>query len=50
MGKSLSILALVMKTLEDGQDWANQQKEEHKGKRSVRYSRSTLIVVSSARK
>jgi hypothetical protein len=49
MGKSLSILALVMKTLDDGQEWAQQQNEGVEGKKAPKYSRSTLVVVSSAR-
>ncbi|KAM0548185.1 hypothetical protein ACHAPJ_009983 [Fusarium lateritium] len=48
MGKSLSILALVMKTLDNGQEWARQKNSEHKGRKSLTYSRSTLIVVSAA--
>jgi SNF2-related domain len=48
MGKSLSILTLIVDTLEAGQEWANQQNENIDiGKQ---YSRSTLIVVSSARR
>ncbi|KAM0352350.1 hypothetical protein ACHAPU_002015 [Fusarium lateritium] len=48
MGKSLSILALVMKTLDNGMEWAKQKNAEHKGRRSPQYSRSTLVVVSAA--
>ncbi|KAM0421486.1 hypothetical protein ACHAPT_010659 [Fusarium lateritium] len=48
MGKSLSILALVMRTLDQGQEWANEQSEEHKDRKSVKFSRSTLVVVSAA--
>ncbi|RGP79329.1 hypothetical protein FLONG3_2558 [Fusarium longipes] len=48
MGKSLSILALVMKTLDNGQEWANQKNAEHKGRKTTRFSRSTLVVVSAA--
>ncbi|RSL95209.1 hypothetical protein CEP52_012191 [Fusarium oligoseptatum] len=48
MGKSLSILALVMKTLDQGQEWAKEKNEEHKDKKSINYSRSTLVVVSAA--
>lgn len=50
MGKSLSILALVMKTLDNGQEWANLKNAEHKGRKTTRFSRSTLVVVSAARK
>lgn len=48
MGKSLSILALVMKTLDNGVEWATEKNAEHKGRRAVQYSRSTLVVVSAA--
>ncbi|KAF9773353.1 hypothetical protein IL306_008859 [Fusarium sp. DS 682] len=48
MGKSLSILALVMKTLDNGQEWAKEKNEEHKSRRSLKFSRSTLVVVSAA--
>ncbi|KAF4456644.1 helicase-like transcription factor [Fusarium albosuccineum] len=48
MGKSLSILALVMKTMEDGEKWAKEQNNEHKGKKSVKWSHSTLVIVSAA--
>jgi hypothetical protein len=48
MGKSLSILALVMKTLDNGQEWADQKNAEHKGRKTTRFSRSTLVVVSAA--
>ncbi|KAM0286603.1 hypothetical protein ACHAO9_008233 [Fusarium lateritium] len=48
MGKSLSILALVMKTLDNGVEWATQKNAEHKGRRALQYSRSTLVVVSAA--
>jgi hypothetical protein len=47
MGKSLSILALAMKTLDDGQEWADELNIGPVGKRSIKHSRSTLIVVSS---
>ncbi|KAI8648852.1 hypothetical protein NCS56_01501200 [Fusarium sp. Ph1] len=48
MGKSLSTLALVMRTLDDGQKWANEKNEDHEDRKSVKFSRSTLIVVSAA--
>lgn len=48
MGKSLSILALITKTLNDGQEWAQQQNASAEGKKAPKYSRSTLVVVSSA--
>ncbi|KAF4343738.1 helicase-like transcription factor [Fusarium beomiforme] len=48
MGKSLSILALVMKTLDNGQEWAKEKNEEYKSRKSLNFSRSTLVVVSAA--
>ncbi|KAH7255324.1 SNF2 family N-terminal domain-containing protein [Fusarium redolens] len=48
MGKSLSILALIMKTLDNGQEWAEKKNAEHKSRRSLKFSRSTLVVVSAA--
>ncbi|KAF4443952.1 helicase-like transcription factor [Fusarium acutatum] len=48
MGKSLSILALIMKTLDNGKEWAEGKNAEHKSRRSLKFSRSTLIVVSAA--
>ncbi|KAJ4313267.1 hypothetical protein N0V84_009495 [Fusarium piperis] len=47
MGKSLSILALVVKTLDQGLQWAEEKNEENKDRKSVN-SRSTLVVVSAA--
>ncbi|VUC29297.1 unnamed protein product [Clonostachys rosea] len=47
MGKSLSILALAMKTLDDGQQWADELNIGPVGKKPIKHSRSTLIVVSS---
>ncbi|RKL48735.1 hypothetical protein BFJ72_g1632 [Fusarium proliferatum] len=48
MGKSLSILALIMKTLDKGQEWAEGENAEHKSRRCLKFSQSTLIVVSAA--
>ena len=48
MGKSLSILALVMKTLDNGKEWAKEKNGEHKGRKTTRFSKSTLVVVSAA--
>ncbi|RBQ71553.1 hypothetical protein FVER14953_03172 [Fusarium verticillioides] len=48
MGKSLSILALIMKTLDNGKEWAEERNAEHKNRRSLKFSRSTLVVVSAA--
>ena len=50
MGKSLSILALIAKTLDDGKEWAQQQNDSAEGKAALKHSRSTLVVVPSARK
>ncbi|KAJ4196037.1 hypothetical protein NW767_009495 [Fusarium falciforme] len=41
-------MALVMRTLDDGQKWADEKNEEHKDRKSVKFSRSTLVVVSAA--
>ncbi|RYP37143.1 hypothetical protein DL767_003097 [Monosporascus sp. MG133] len=49
MGKSLSILALITKTLNNGREWAQQQNDSAEGKKAPKYSCSTLVVVSSAR-
>ncbi|KAL6904139.1 SNF2 family N-terminal domain-containing protein [Trichoderma evansii] len=48
MGKSLSILALIMKTLDDGKSWAEQQQNSTAGGEEVQRSRSTLVIVPSA--
>ena len=45
MGKSLSILALITKTLDDGKEWAQQQNDSPEGEEALKYSRSTLVVV-----
>lgn len=52
MGKSLSILSLVIKTLQTAHEWAEkaQMSEGSTPKSQDKYSRATLIVVSSARK
>jgi hypothetical protein len=49
MGKSLSILALIMKTLDDGRLWAQQQESSAIDESEIRRSRSTLVIVPSAR-
>lgn len=49
MGKSLSILALIMKMLDDGKTWAQQQVDGGIGEEEVKRSRSTLVIVPSAR-
>lgn len=49
MGKSLSILSLIIKTLEDARDWASSQMpSETTVVEPNRASRATLIIVSSA--
>lgn len=48
MGKSLSILALTMKTLDDGKKWAQSPHDTDNDKARIKYSRSTLIVVSAS--
>ncbi|KAL7924430.1 SNF2 family N-terminal domain-containing protein [Trichoderma austrokoningii] len=48
MGKSLSILALIMKTLEDGKSWAEQQESSTIVEEEIQRSRSTLVIVPSA--
>lgn len=50
MGKSLSILSLIVKTLENGQQWAEQEEQNNENNKELHYSGSTLVVVSSARK
>jgi SWI/SNF-related matrix-associated actin-dependent regulator of chromatin subfamily A3 len=47
MGKSLSILSLIVQTLEDGQKWAEKRKLEENAQVKG-HTRSTLVVVSSA--
>ncbi|KUI66104.1 hypothetical protein VM1G_11431 [Cytospora mali] len=49
MGKTLSILALVIGTLEKARDWAlSQAQSDTSVVKANRYSRATLIIVSSA--
>lgn len=50
MGKSLSILALIMKTLDDGREWVKQQENSATAEEGIlKRSRSTLVIVPSAR-
>lgn len=49
MGKSLSILSLVVTTLQNGQQWAQQEEQSKQKNQELCYSGSTLVVVSSAR-
>ncbi|RWA12443.1 hypothetical protein EKO27_g2635 [Xylaria grammica] len=49
MGKSLCLLALLLETLDEGRQWAQQKhSEEYHGSAIERYSRATLVVVPSA--
>jgi hypothetical protein len=51
MGKSLSILALITKSLENGSDWAHHEKSNFSADNTPeRRSRATLIIVPSAGK
>ncbi|EFX01322.1 DNA repair and recombination protein rad5c [Grosmannia clavigera kw1407] len=47
LGKSLSILALVVKTLEDGKQWASQQNASFENNDVPKHSGATLVVVPS---
>ncbi|KAL6818335.1 SNF2 family N-terminal domain-containing protein [Trichoderma sp. SZMC 28013] len=48
MGKTLSMLTLIMKTLDDGKEWAKQQENGAKVDEAIKRSRSTLVIVPSA--
>jgi SNF2 family DNA or RNA helicase len=49
MGKSLAILALLIRTLERAHEWADgHRNEERSHSRAQTYSHSTLVVVPSA--
>ncbi|PNP50378.1 hypothetical protein THARTR1_08905 [Trichoderma harzianum] len=48
MGKTLSMLTLIMKTLDTGKDWAEQQENSTKVDETIKRSRSTLVIVPSA--
>ncbi|KAH8668495.1 SNF2 family N-terminal domain-containing protein [Xylariales sp. PMI_506] len=51
MGKSLSILSLIVETLRKGQEWAEKRRSEQEAgpiKVQLRCTRATLIIVSSA--
>ncbi|KAI0127862.1 SNF2 family N-terminal domain-containing protein [Xylariales sp. AK1849] len=48
MGKSLSILSLIVETLEEGQIWAAKRKSMEESGQLKGHTRSTLVVVSSA--
>lgn len=49
MGKSLSILSLIVETLEKGQEWAKERRLLEESIQLKGHTRSTLVVVSSAR-
>ncbi|KAK6084656.1 DNA repair and recombination protein rad5c [Seiridium cupressi] len=48
MGKSLSILSLIVETLASGQQWAEERRSADEVSQLRGHTRSTLIVVSSA--
>lgn len=48
MGKSLSILALIVETLLQGHKWAEKQAQSEDSNKQLKYTRSTLIIVSGA--
>ncbi|KAK1726384.1 SNF2 family domain-containing protein [Colletotrichum acutatum] len=48
MGKSLSILSLIVKTLDDARNWAVEEEKNNEKSKDLHYSGSTLVVVSSA--
>ncbi len=49
MGKTLSILALLLETMAEGRTWAaKSQREVHAESKIKHYTHSTLVVVPSA--
>ncbi|KAL4414676.1 SNF2 family domain-containing protein [Colletotrichum abscissum] len=48
MGKSLSILSLIVKTLDYARNWAVEEEKNSEKSKDLHYSGSTLVVVSSA--
>ncbi|KAF3076718.1 putative SWI/SNF-related matrix-associated actin-dependent regulator of chromatin [Trichoderma lentiforme] len=48
MGKTLSMLTLIVKTIDDGKEWAEQQENGAKVDETIKRSRSTLVIVPSA--
>jgi hypothetical protein len=49
MGKSLSLLSLMLETLLDGNTWAEKKRnDEHISGQIKRHTHSTLIIVPSA--
>lgn len=49
MGKTLSILALIVKTLDIATEWAQKQESSATVEEETQRSRSTLVIVPSAR-
>jgi hypothetical protein len=49
MGKTLSILALIVKTLNIATEWVQKQDSSATVEEEVQRSRSTLVIVPSAR-
>lgn len=50
MGKSLCLLALLLDTLDEGRQWAQQKQSEAYHSTGIeKYSRATLVIVPSAR-
>ena len=48
MGKSLSVLSLIIRTLEDGEVWAKDTSIGDNMRLTKRRSKGTLVIVSSA--
>jgi len=49
MGKSLSLISLLLRTLEDGHNWAEKRREEkYSAGRLQKHTHSTLVIVPSA--
>lgn len=49
MGKTLSILSLIVKTLDVATEWAQKQESSATVEEEIQRSRSTLVIVPSAR-
>ena len=50
MGKSLSTLALITKTLDDAADWVEEKKADPEPHSGLKPCKATLVVVPSASK
>jgi len=49
MGKTLSTLALLIQTMDDGQKWAEmKQNDEHISGKVMGHTHATLVIVPSA--